>query len=107
MKGQVKKMASTMYNNLLITARELERGIDTEWTDAHESAAADFAEQLEQAHDGGQISDAEHDNLAMIAFYDYDIIFLGDDEDDERWAEFLQLEKPVSKYHDVCGRARR
>ena len=67
-----------MYNKLMEQAQELGNHIDTEWADDHIDDYDRFADAIEKAYSDGTITAREHDDLALVAFYDYDKFY---DED--------------------------
>lgn len=100
----MKNTGSETYRKLLPQARELERHIDTDWAEEHGDDYDGFASILEYAWENGDLSDAEFNALAAIAFYDYPEGLKGDEDDEDRIEQELALEQPIAEYHRGCGR---
>lgn len=98
---------SDWYTRLLPQARELERHIDTDWADEHADAYDDFAALLEDAWSNGDLTDAEFNALASIAFFDYPEGLKGDEDDEDLIEQELALDQPDRRYHGGCERRNR
>jgi len=88
---------SNKYRELLPEARELEKHINTDWTDENLDRYDNFADIIEHEWSKGNLTDAEFNSLAGIAFYDYPEGLKGEEFD-------RTLEQPISKYHITGGR---
>ena len=103
-KAQTAMSGSETYGLFLPTARELERHIDTDWADEHADAYDGFASILEYAWSNGDLTDAEFNALASIAFYDYPEGLKGDEDDEDLIEQELALDQPIAEYHRGCER---
>lgn len=103
-KAQTAMSKSEAYGLFLPQARELERHIDTDWADEHADAYDGFASILEYAWENGDLSDAEFNALAAIAFYDYPEGLKGDEDDEDLIEQELALDQPDLRYHGGYGR---
>ena len=61
----------TRFEELAITALELEASLDTEWAETHPDVYEAFDKEINEAYNEGSINDAEFNELACTAFYDY------------------------------------
>ena len=103
-KAQTAMSKSEAYSLFLPQARELERHIDTDWADEHADEYDDFAALLEDAWSNGDLTDAEFNALASIAFFDYPEGLKGDEDDEDLIEQELALDQPDRRYHGGCER---
>jgi len=66
-------MKNEIYEKLMVRARELEAQFDTEWSDNHPEAWAEFDKVVNDAYDVGQITAAEYDEIVATGFFDHDL----------------------------------
>lgn len=65
-------MKKALYDELMKEAKRLGAHIDTEWADEHESEYVAFMDRLNGLYDNGEIDGNEYNEIADIAFYDYE-----------------------------------
>ena len=76
----MKKIDELMNEALRLEQLRLEHETDTDWADENEDQYNAFADVIEAAYDAEELTADEFNELACIAFYDYDGLKETDDE---------------------------
>ena len=59
------------FHDLCEWANDLERALNSEWADEHPEEWDAFEDEIEKEYARGNITGAQFNTLALIAFYDY------------------------------------